>query len=133
MNADDELLALLELAHRTVKQADQCHEGIKRSAGGKFYPALRDAYFKARIVYFVSRRPLNVSDLGPHYREGAELQPWNHRIPWNCPTYWDGCNCDDGPFYESPAVGIPLEFNEIPGDWFPTDEVASRVGEETPT
>lgn len=17
----------------------------------------------------------------------------DHRIPWNCPTYWDGCNC----------------------------------------
>lgn len=34
------------------------------------------------------------------YHQQASEQPWNHRIPWNCPTYWDGCNCDGGPFYE---------------------------------
>lgn len=38
------------------------------------------------------------------YHEGAAQQPWNHRIPWNCPTYWDGCNCEGGPyFYEAKA------------------------------
>lgn len=40
------------------------------------------------------------------YHEAAERQPWNHHIPWNCPTYFDGCNCDGGPyFYEAPALG----------------------------
>lgn len=38
------------------------------------------------------------------YHEGAAQQLWNHRIPWNCPTYWDGCNCEGGPyFYEAKA------------------------------
>lgn len=27
------------------------------------------------------------------YHQAAAEQPWNHRIPWNCPTYFDGCNC----------------------------------------
>ena len=29
------------------------------------------------------------------YHQAAAAQSWNHRTPWNCPTYWDGCNCDD--------------------------------------
>lgn len=36
------------------------------------------------------------------YHRMAAEQPWNHRIPWNCPTYWDGCNCEGGPFYDPP-------------------------------
>lgn len=27
------------------------------------------------------------------YHASAAAQPSNHGIPWNCPTYWDGCNC----------------------------------------
>jgi hypothetical protein len=27
------------------------------------------------------------------YHYAATKQPNNHRIPWNCPTYYDGCNC----------------------------------------
>ena len=27
------------------------------------------------------------------YHQAAAAEPFNHRIPWNCPTYWDGCNC----------------------------------------
>lgn len=23
----------------------------------------------------------------------AKARPYDHSIPWNCPTYWDGCNC----------------------------------------
>lgn len=33
------------------------------------------------------------------YHEAATRQPWNHRIAWNCPTYWDGCNCEGGPYF----------------------------------
>lgn len=33
------------------------------------------------------------------YHAAAKQQPWNHRIPWNCPTYWDGCNCEGGPYF----------------------------------
>lgn len=29
------------------------------------------------------------------YHYAAALQPGNHQIPWNCPTYFDGCNCGD--------------------------------------
>lgn len=27
------------------------------------------------------------------YHARAALNPRDHSIPWNCPTYWDGCNC----------------------------------------
>lgn len=27
------------------------------------------------------------------YHATALKYPFNHAIPWNCPTYWDGCNC----------------------------------------
>ena len=29
------------------------------------------------------------------YHNVAKAQPLNHRIPWNCPTFYDGCNCRD--------------------------------------
>lgn len=33
-----------------------------------------------------------------YFRIAAE-NPEDHRIPWNCPSYWDGCNCKlDGTF-----------------------------------
>ncbi len=28
------------------------------------------------------------------YHQVAADFPNDHSIPWNCPTYWDGCNCD---------------------------------------
>jgi len=27
------------------------------------------------------------------YHQQAAAHPTDHSIPWNCPTYWDGCNC----------------------------------------
>jgi hypothetical protein len=33
------------------------------------------------------------------YHRAAATEPWNHAVPWNCPTFWDGCNCPGGPFY----------------------------------
>lgn len=33
------------------------------------------------------------------YHAQAAEQPLNHRVPWNCPSYWDGCNCVGGPLY----------------------------------
>lgn len=33
----------------------------------------------------------------PYHALAAEF-PDDHSIPWNCPTYWDGCNCDDPEF-----------------------------------
>jgi hypothetical protein len=27
------------------------------------------------------------------YHKAAAAHPQDHSIPWNCPTYWDGCNC----------------------------------------
>lgn len=38
------------------------------------------------------------------YHAAAARQPWNHRIPWNCPTYWDGCRCPGGPYFPSPTT-----------------------------
>lgn len=38
------------------------------------------------------------------YHNTAEAQPWNHCIPWNCPAYWDGCNCDGGPYFPQTAA-----------------------------
>lgn len=32
------------------------------------------------------------------YHAAAKRQPWNHTIPWNCPTFLDGCNCKGGPY-----------------------------------
>jgi hypothetical protein len=41
----------------------------------------------------------HVYDLGVDsacgYHAAAAQNPDDHRIPWNCPTYWDGCNCPD--------------------------------------
>lgn len=118
-----ELERLLNLAHTTVSWADQCYaNGIKLAAGGKHYPPKRDAYMRARVEYYAKRRPLSVIDTGgcscqclgknpdgvyvwdndPNcmYHRAAELQPWNHRIAWNCPTYYDGCNCEGGPYFD---------------------------------
>jgi hypothetical protein len=41
------------------------------------------------------------TDISPgcSYHQWAARQPWNHLIPWNCPTYWDGCHCHGGPYF----------------------------------
>ena len=36
------------------------------------------------------------------YHQVAADFPNDHSIPWNCPTYWDGCNCDDPAFARAP-------------------------------
>jgi hypothetical protein len=84
----------------------------KDAAGLKHLLAARHAYLKARVDHFAATRPLTSRDsdgctCGAVRREApdpksclyhyaAALQPWNHRIPWNCPSYYDGCNCDGG-------------------------------------
>lgn len=39
----------------------------------------------------------HTGDISPtcRYHEAAAEQPWNHHIPWNCPTFYDGCNCEE--------------------------------------
>ena len=37
------------------------------------------------------------SDCG--YHNWAAEHPDNHLSPWNCSDYYDGCNCEGGPFY----------------------------------
>jgi hypothetical protein len=106
---------LLDLAHQAVQWADQCAGEIKKAAGAKWYFKHRHAYMKARLEAFAAVGQLSMRDvpgcacdliaaaktgefvLNPDclYHLAARLQPDNHRIPWNCPTYWDGCNCDE--------------------------------------
>ena len=113
--SNDELQDLLGLAHVVVTWTGQ--DTLRRDAAG--YPHLveaRQAYLKARIEAFARIRPLlSTRDTGGctcggrevkatcMYHYGASLQPWNHRIPWNCPSFYDGCNCEGGPFYSKPA------------------------------
>jgi len=33
-----------------------------------------------------------ISPSCPYHAAAAE-RSFDHSIPWNCPTYWDGCNC----------------------------------------
>lgn len=104
---------LLTLAHVVVTWTGQ--DTIKPEAAAT--PHLREArhkYLKARIDAYAAVRPLTVADIGgctcgfcergadPDYENclyhyAAQLQPDNHRIPWNCPTYYDGCNCEEKP------------------------------------
>lgn len=106
---------LLHLAHVVVTWTTQ--DTLRQNAAGyRHLVEARQDYLKARVEATARTRPLTTRDTlsctcspavckaGPRpdcmYHYGASLQPWNHRIPWNCPTYWDGCNCDDGPFYQ---------------------------------
>jgi hypothetical protein len=98
---------LLAKAHEVVVWTDQ--DTIRPDAAGAqhLYKA-RQEYLHARVDYYASQRPLTSDDSGgctcknPHqpnpnrclYHYAAQLQPDNHRIPWNCPTYYDGCNCE---------------------------------------
>jgi hypothetical protein len=101
----EQLEGLLNQAHEVVVWTTQ--DTIRRDAAGvqHLYRARRD-YLKARIDAYAAVRPLTIREFGgctcdPHtpdlvnclYHYAAALQPDNHRIPWNCPTYYDGCNC----------------------------------------
>jgi 2-methylaconitate cis-trans-isomerase PrpF len=112
--ADAKTVASLEelvgLANAAIAYARQSQELITATAGGSHWPEKYYAFKKAYIQYVVdSGKQLSVTDVGGctckdlHekfdddclYHWGASLQPDNHRIPANCPTYWDGCNCND--------------------------------------
>jgi hypothetical protein len=96
---------LLDLAHNVVTWTTQAT--INRDAAG--YPHLVSArrdYYRARIDEIAKVRELRVLDypgcscpthdvVDPDclYHYAASVQPDNHHIPWNCPTYYDGCNC----------------------------------------
>lgn len=99
---------LLELAHQAVIWANQCRQGIEGCAGSQWFFKALDEYAKARVEYFAEQRPLTLRDTFPStYRLAAEMQPWNHRIAWNCPTYWDGCNCPGGPYTDRMVTDGP--------------------------
>lgn len=107
----EEVMRLLELADRVVTWTTQ--DTLKKSAAG--YAALvaaRQEYYKARIDMLAShghqltslqtggctcdwRDPEHKISPSCLYHYAARLQPENHRIPWNCPTYYDGCNCEN--------------------------------------
>lgn len=105
-----ELEELLRLADATVAWSCQVQVRLDSPVTAHLYAA-RNAYYKARCDTFARARPLTPEDCGGcicHWRSGAlavrpdcayhyaaQLQPWNHRIPWNCPAYHDGCNCGD--------------------------------------
>jgi len=104
-----ELEQLLRLAETVIVWTGQ---GTLKpeSAGLKHLLAARQEYRKTWIDTFAKVRPLLAGDLGGcicpctkdgiqvlddcMYHYGAGLQPDNHRIPWNCPTFYDGCNCE---------------------------------------
>lgn len=102
-----ELEHLLRLAHQVVVWTGQ--DTIRREAAGtRALTSARASYLKSLIDIKVSHGiQLTTSETGgctcdPHhpdpvkclYHYAAAAQPGNHRIPWNCPTYYDGCNCD---------------------------------------
>lgn len=94
---------LLAQAHLVITWTTQ--DTLRKDAAGiRHLLKAREDYYKARVDALAKVRPLNSLDLGPgsNYQYGAGLQPWNHRIPWNCPSYYDGCNCEGGPYYDFP-------------------------------
>ena len=102
-----ELEELLNKAHAVVIWTGQ--DTIRQdSAGARHLNAARKEYLRARADYYAAQRALTPADTGgctcnTHqpgpsqclYHYAAQLQPSNHRIPWNCPTYYDGCNCGE--------------------------------------
>ncbi len=107
-HTSDGIEELLALAHVVVTWTTQ-DTLRKHAAGVQHLIEARQEYLRTRVDYFAARRPLTSRDsqgctCNPHkpdresclYHYAAALQPWNHRIPWNCPTYFDGCNCSGG-------------------------------------
>lgn len=125
------LLRVLDLAGYAADWGFQMSGHFEGKPGGQhFWLKYRD-YLLARTRYFASRRPLDHNDYGGcigcvhtrnpdgngwdwdiredcAYHLAAKLQPWNHNIPWVCGNYWDGCNCEGGPFYDPPEGIFPL-------------------------
>jgi hypothetical protein len=131
-----QLLALLDAAGDTADWADQMSRHFVDAPGGQYFAPKLTAYRLARVRYFATRRPLDHRDYGgcigcthtPRhggsgydwelnpdcaYHLAASLQPWNHRNPWACGTYYDGCNCEGGPYYEWPA-DVPVATSTAP-------------------
>lgn len=114
-----DLTELLDLAGDAADWGNQMASYFRDKPGGQHFRPKFQKYHLERVRYFASRRPLNHRDYGgcscgPTCAEGwesspecsyhlaARLQPWNHRIPWACGHYYDGCNCEGGPFYDAP-------------------------------
>lgn len=110
----EELDNLLHLAHQVVIWTTQSIINYE-AAGARHLITARQEYYKTRVDAFAAVRALTSGDSGGCtcqggacsgvdetclYHYAARLQPWNHHIPWNCPSYLDGCNCEGGPFYE---------------------------------
>jgi hypothetical protein len=116
-------LKLIDLAGEAASWGDQMRGHFKDAPGGQHFWPKFSAYLIARIDYFAPRRVLGSRDFGgcvcshvkddAHpkggrwtirddcpYHHAAAAQPWNHRIPWNCGNYYDGCNCEGGPYYQ---------------------------------
>lgn len=102
----EELDHLLRLAGVVITWTTQ--DTLKPGSAG--YPHLiraRQEFLKARLEMKHAHGQLLTSadaggcTCGGHeirescmYHYAARLQPDNHRIPWNCPTFYDGCNCE---------------------------------------
>jgi len=94
---------LLHLAHNVILGTTQ--DVLRTDAA--YYPHLermRNTYARAYIEALAPVVPLQVHDIITYYHYAAHLQPWNHAIPWNCPAYYDGCNCPGGPYYTRPEA-----------------------------
>ena len=99
----DTLAQLLHLAHQVIIGTTQ--DTLRKESA--YLPHLlkaRDHYLQARVDALTDIQPMTPLDALDHYRHAAETQPWNHRFPWNCPSYWDGCNCEGGPYYDRPEL-----------------------------
>ena len=107
----EEVMQLLELADAVVLWTTQ--DTLKnKSAGYANLVTARQQYFKTRLDMLAAHgHQITIAQTGgctcgwgggDHkinpgcmYHYAAQLQPGNHRIPWNCPTYYDGCNCEE--------------------------------------
>jgi hypothetical protein len=49
-----------------------------------------------RLALSSSKRRLTILP-DCRYHQIAAAHPHDHRIPWNCPTFYDGCNCETPP------------------------------------
>lgn len=106
---------------------NQGSDGIVRPMPHKKFSELRDELHKSkeRVMENLEKQAILRGDVGGctclfdghdfeagdisptcGYHAAAAAQPWNHRIPWNCPNYWDGCNCAGGPYYTEPEKHV---------------------------
>jgi hypothetical protein len=103
---DCSLASLLEMAHLVVTWTTQ--DTLREdAAAAPWLIKARQEYLLKRAKILADIKVLTAADvegctcLDAHkpdpdncaYHLAAELQPWNHKIPWNCPAFHDGCNC----------------------------------------